>query len=454
MAILKEKEDIIKYFTELYEQHGKALTRQSADVVNERRVEAREFFSRFGLPGKKDEKYKYTYLEPHLKNGYNTLFEPEKITFDSDDLFRCDVPELDTHVIILLNGFYYERFNKQATPKGITVGSFQQMAAQYPDIYKKHYGKIADIHTDGLVSLNTMLAQDGIFIHVPKNSVNDKPIQIINLLLADKELLVQHRNLFVLEPGSKAEVIICDHTLSPHKYMTNSVSEVYVDENAHLDITRVQNEHNGAVQLSNLFIKQEAGSNVKTQTFTLHGGVVRNNAYVQLNGEGAHNDTNGFFITDQRQHVDSFTLVEHNVPNCTSNQLFKGVLDDMSTGAFNGKIYVAQDAQKTSAFQRNNNILLTDTAKMHSKPQLEIYADDVKCSHGATMGQLDEQAMFYLQSRGINKKESRLLLMFAFAHEIIKEIKSEPLRRRIDELIDKRLRGELTRCNNCAMHCG
>ncbi len=453
MASEISKENLTAYFNQLYNDFSGQIIGNSSPIVNNRREAALDYLNSKGLPARKDEKYKYTFLEPHLKNGYNTIFEPQNIPFNLNDIFRCDVPSLDTHNIILLNGFYYEKFNSTVNIEGIIFGSFQKMAEEHSDIYQKHYGKYAKTETDGLVSLNTLFTQDGLFLYVPKGVVVDKPIQIVNLLLSEQELMVQHRNLFVVDENSQLELIICDHTLSPQKFLTNSVSEIYIAENANLTITRVQNEHNGSVQISNQFIHQEANSTVEENTITLHGGLVRNNVYVKLNGEGAHNDTNGLYLSDSNQHVDSYTLIEHTVPNCTSNQLFKGILDNKATGAFNGKIYVAKDAQKTSAFQRNNNILLTDEAKMNTKPQLEIYADDVKCSHGATVGQIDKEAMFYLRSRGIGEKEARFLMLFAFANEIIRNIKTEALRDRIDELVDKRLRGELSRCNNCFVHC-
>jgi Fe-S cluster assembly protein SufD len=265
--------------------------------------------------------------------------------------------------------------------------------------------------------------------------------------------MVHHRNLFVLGKNASAQIIICDHTLSPHLFLTNSVTESFTGENSDLDILRLQNEHNNSCQVTNTWISQESHSRCQHGTITLHGGMIRNNLHVKMKGEGAETNALGLFLIDKRQHVDSFTVIEHLSPHCTSNQHYKGVLDDTSTGAFNGKIHVYPGAQKTEAYQANNNILLTDTARMSTKPQLEIYADDVKCSHGATVGQLNEDALFYLQSRGIPKDESRLMLMEAFAHDVISRIKQPTLQERISGLVGKRLRGELSRCNSCAMNC-
>ncbi len=451
MEVTTNKTNITDYFTSLYTSNLDELQHNSSDVVNHFRTKAFEEFNKLGIPHKKSESYKYTNVEPLLSNGYKPLLKPQGLELNPEDVFRCDIPELDTHVLILVNGFYYDHLNKDVDIQGVVYGSFKQMAKAYPDVIKKHYDQYTGNINDGLVSLNTMLVQDGIFIHFPRNTVIEKPIQIVNLLISQQELMVQHRNLFIFDENSEGKIIICDHTLSPQKYLSNAVTEIYTAENARADITRIQNEHNDAVKISSMFFHQEKDSRVDCNTVSLHGGLIRNNVYAKLNGEGAENNTNGLFLTDVKQHVDSYTIIEHAKPNCFSNQLFKGVLDDQSTGAFNGKIYVARDAQKTQAYQRNNNILLTDTAKMHSKPQLEIYADDVKCSHGATMGQLDQDALFYLRTRGINSEEARLLLMYAFAHEIIGNLKTPALRDRIDDLVNKRLRGELAGCHNCNM---
>jgi Fe-S cluster assembly protein SufD len=297
------------------------------------------------------------------------------------------------------------------------------------------------------------MASDGLFIFIPEGVNMTRPVQVVNLVQADNDTFNQPRNLIIAEKNSKFSIIICDHTLAPQKFLTNAVTEVFVGENAHFDIIRVQNEHNNACKITNTFIHQEKNSVTSSNNITLHGGLIRNNTYHYLGGEGAESYSYGLFLADKWQHIDNFVNVDHAFPHCTSNQLFKGVLDDMSTGAFNGRILVRPDAQGTFAYQKNNNILLTDDAKMDTKPQLEIFADDVKCSHGATIGQLDDDALFYLQSRGINKREARLMLMFGFAHEVIQNIKIEALRERMDNLVMQRLKGELSRCASCLVKC-
>jgi Fe-S cluster assembly protein SufD len=442
-------------YIELFQNNRALISNGEPDFLKQLRENAIQSFGESGFPKRKEEHYKYTHLEPVFDGELDFEFKPRNIEFDDKELFRCDVPMLDSHVLTVLNGF----FNNPGTPplyeleNGIIYGSLKEAILRYPELVAKYLGKNASMKNETFVSLNTAFSQDGIFLFVPDGATLDKPIQIIHLLLSDKNQMVHHRNLFVIGKNASAQVIICDHTLAPHMFLTNSVTEAYTGENGNLDILRLQNEHNNSCQVTNTWITQERASRCKHSTITLHGGLVRNNLHVKMNGEGAESNALGLYLTDKMQHVDNYTIIEHASPNCTSNQHYKGVLDDTSTGTFNGKIHVYPDAQKTTAFQTNNNILLSDTAKMNTKPQLEIYADDVKCSHGATVGQMDEDALFYLQSRGIPKDESRLLLMDAFADGVISRIEQTILQIRIRDLVGKRLRGELSRCNNCAMNC-
>jgi Fe-S cluster assembly protein SufD len=442
-------------FVSLFEEHRMEMGATEPAFMESLRQDAIRNFERIGFPRKKDENYKYVHLEPFFNGTLETRFAPRKLEFDVQEMFRCDIPTLDTHVLLVLNGFYYTTSGEKLVEQenGVIFGSLREAMERHPELVGKHLGQYADYRNDPFVALNTACAMDGVFVYVPQNQVLDKPIQIIHLLLSDENEMVQHRNLFVAEKNSNAEVIICDHTLSNHLFLTNSVSEMVVEENANLDVVRVQNEHNHSVQVTNSWIEQQRNSNAHHSTITLHGGKVRNNLNVKMKGEGANCDARGLFLIDKQQHVDSFTVIEHLVPHCESNQHYKGVLDDRATGAFSGKIHVYPDAQKTMAYQTNNNILLTQDAKMHTKPQLEIYADDVKCSHGATVGQIDENALFYLQTRGIPREEARLMLMYAFADDVISGIKEKALKERIEDLVSKRLRGELSRCDNCAIQC-
>ena len=449
------KSEVTERYIELYKENIDRISGISSDYINSFRGAAFEKFLELGIPTKKNEAYKYTNLNIFFDRDYKSYFMPVTSDFVKAEEFRCDVANLDTHGIVLLNGFYPTINEKlRQLPTGVWIGSLNEAAVKFHDKIEKHYGKYAKSETDGLIHLNTAMASDGVFIYVPEGVTLTKPVQIVNLVQSEEDMFNQHRNLIIVEKNAEFSLIICDHSLSPRKFLTNAVTEVFVGENAHFDIIRVQNEHNNACKITHTFIHQEKNSITSSNNITLHGGLIRNSTYHYLGGEGAECFSYGLFLTDKWQHVDNFVNVDHAFPHCTSNQLFKGVLDDMSTGAFNGRILVRPDAQGTLAYQKNNNILLTDDAKMDTKPQLEIYADDVKCSHGATVGQLDDDALFYLQSRGINKREARLMLMFGFAHEVIQNIKIEALRERMDNLVMQRLKGELSRCASCMVKCG
>ncbi|MDP4222672.1 MAG: Fe-S cluster assembly protein SufD [Bacteroidota bacterium] len=452
---MEVKTDTTTRYLDLYTGNIGKIEEGSSPFINSFRQAAFEKFTQLGVPTRKNEAYRYTNLDSFFKHDYQNYFIPEESDFVKAEEFRCDVTDLDAFGIVLLNGFYPTINGRiRKLPQDVLVGSLNAAARQFPEMIERHYGKYAKSETDGLVHLNTAMASDGVFIFVPDGTVMKKPVQVVDLVDSEEDTFNQHRNLIIVGDNADFTLIICDHTLSPRKFLTNAVTEVHVGENAHFEIIRVQNEHNNACKIIHTFIYQESNSFASSNNITLHGGLVRNSTYHYLGGEGAECTSYGLFLSDKFQHVDNFVNVEHAVPNCTSNQLFKGVLDDMATGAFNGRIYVAPGAQGTIAYQKNNNILLTDDAKMDTKPQLEIYADDVKCSHGATVGQLNDDALFYMQSRGIDKRQATLMLMFGFAHEVIQNIKVEPLRERMDNLVMQRLKGELSRCASCLVKCG
>ena len=442
-------------YLRIYDENIKRISENSAPFLNSFREDAIANFIKTGIPTRKNEAYRYTNMDAWFNHDYKNYFIPDESDFTKAEEFSCDVTDLDVYGLILFNGFYPTNNGKiRELPGSIQIGSLNEAAKVFGSTIEKHYGKYLNGNNDGLVHLNMAMAADGVFIYVPAGTTLKRPVQVVNLVHSDKDMFNQHRNLIIVEDNADFTLIICDHTLSPNKFLTNAVTEVFVGENAHFDIMRVQNEHNNACKITHTFIHQEKNSRVSSNNITLHGGLVRNNTYHYLGGEGAESNSYGLFLADKWQHVDNYVNVDHIFPNCKSNQLFKGVLDEMATGAFNGRIYVHKDAQGTVAYQKNNNILLTDDAKMDTKPQLEIYADDVKCSHGATVGRLNDDALFYMQSRGISKREALLMLMFGFAHEVIRNIKVEALQERMDSLVMQRLKGELSRCAICMVKCG
>ena len=448
MTTLELQEEL----SQLYTSNANRIAEGTGQHINEIRPKAFEDFKRLGIPSKKNENYRYTDLMNYLQGDYSYEIAPAKFSVKLEDLFHCDVPELNTHIILVLNGFYYNYTEIEPLPEGVIISSFAEASLKYPELVNKHYAQYADTSLDSLAALNTLFAQDGIFIYIPKNALIKKPIQIINIGFSLKNLRVTRRNLIVAEEGSQSSILVCDHTLCRQSFITNSLTEIYLGNNAKLEYLRMQNENGNSSQISNTFVHQEADSTFTSNTISLHGGLIRNNLFARLNGEGATNNTYGIFFCDDKQHVATFTYVHHAKPNCQSDQLVKGILDGEATGAFNGKILVDKYATKTLAYQRNNNILLSKTARMNTKPQLEIYNDDVKCSHGATVGQINAEGLFYLRSRGIGYKEARHLMMYAFANEVMNKITLEPLKERMNEMVDKRLRGELSKCENCNIH--
>jgi Fe-S cluster assembly protein SufD len=454
MRIVTENTDLSLRYADHFREVEGHLREQSPDSLNMPREKAFQDFIRQGIPAKKNENYKYTHLQPSFSPDYTIQNTRIDTDFKLQDIFRCDIPRLDTSLILLLNGWFHSMSSsKGSLPGGILAGSLEKMAFQYPEIFKDHYAKLADTDADPLVALNTAFATDGYFLYIPKNIKVEKPVQIINILQSENDQFVTQRNLVIIEPGAEVKLIVCDHTLSLNRFLFNVVTEVYVGENASADFCTVQNQHNQTTSVHSAFFHQKNDSRLTAHFITLHGGLVRNNLKVMLDGMDSEANLYGMAFMDRKQHVDNFTQVVHAQPKCRSNQHYKNVLDDESTGAFSGRIHVMRDAQKTNAYQRNNNLLLTDKAMMQTKPQLIIEADDVKCSHGATVGQINEDALFYLRSRGIEENQARLMLMNAFSYEVVQEISIGPLRERISELIDKRLRGDVGRCHECAYHC-
>lgn len=448
----KSSQDITGNLISLFRENNNVLETSSGDLINKYREQAFRDFDRLGIPTLKHENYKYTPLEKHFSGNYDVDLKANPFKIDTRALFKCDVPDLETHAVLIINGFYHSHDQHGVLPEGVIICGLNEASQLYPDLFSKHYAQYAQTSIDGLVALNTLFAQDGVFIYIPENAVVEKPIQIINLSFSEKNLRITSRNLIVAGNNSAVKIVACDHTLSNQSFLANSLTEIYAGNNAQVSYDWLQNENSLSAHISNLFINQLANSRFNSTLVILNGGLIRNNFYAVQQGENAETNLNGLFLCDEKQHVANYVLMDHASAHCTSNQLFKGILDHDATGSFNGKILVRKDAQKIQAYQKNNNILLSGTARMNTKPHLEIYADDVKCSHGATVGQLDSDAMFYIRSRGIGIEEARQLLMYAFANDIVEHIMVPELKDRITLLVEKRLRGELTKCTECKLN--
>jgi Fe-S cluster assembly protein SufD len=439
-----------KQYIDLFETQRQAIDSHSAQVLNAVRDEAFEYFKRQGFPSRKVERYKYTDMDKLFAPDYGLNINRIEIPVNPYNVFSCDVPNLSTSLYFVVNDTFYKKaLPKAGLPEGVEVMSLKEAAEQQPEVIAKYYGKIAKSGEDAVTALNTMLAQDGLFIHVPKNVRVERAIQVVNILRSDVDLMVNRRVLIVMDEGAEAKLLFCDDSADDRNFLGTQVIEAYVGENASLDLYCLEETHDKNTRVSNVYISQEANSRVNHNVLTLQNGITRNKLDLVFKGEGAECWCNGCVIADKSQHVDNNTLIDHQVPHCNSHELYKYVLDDKATGAFAGRVLVRHGAQKTESDERNQNLVMTKQARMYTQPMLEIYADDVKCSHGSTVGQLNDAALFYMQQRGIDEHEAKLLLEFAFIDEVVDQIKLEPLRDRLHQLVEKRFRGELGRCSNC-----
>ena len=442
-----------KQYTDLYGQCRDMIMSHSTAPLNAVRDAAFDDFKRLGFPTKKVERYKYTDIPALFEPDYGLNLNRLEIPVDPYEAFRCDVPNLSTSLYFVVNDGFYDKALPKARliPEGVVVGSLAKYAATHPDFVARYYSKLAKTADDGITALNTMLAQDGLLVYVPKGVVVDKAVQVINILRSDVDLMVNRRVLIVVEEGAAIRLLFCDHAADDRRFLATQVIEAYVGDNASLDLYCLEETHVKNVRVSNVFIEQQRDSRVSHNVITLHNGVTRNRTDLIFAGEGAECDMRGCVIADKHQHVDNNTLIDHRVAHCTSNELYKYVLDENAVGAFAGRVLVRHGAQKTVSQETNQNLCATKEARMYTQPMLEIYADDVKCAHGSTVGQLNDAALFYMRQRGISLKEARLLLEFAFVNEVIDGIRLDPLRDRLHYLVEKRFRGELNKCEGCKL---
>lgn len=442
--------DAAKQYMDIYAQCRDMIHSHSCDVMNAPRDAAYDDFCRQGLPTRKVERYKYTDMAPLFAPDYGLNLNRLEIPVDPYEAFRCDVPNLSTSLYFVVNDAFYTKLQpKGHLPEGVIIGSLAEEAAKKPHLIGKYYSRIAKTDGDAITALNTMMAQDGLLVYVPKGTKVDRTVQVINILRSDVDLMANRRVLIIVEPEAEIKLLFCDHAVDDRKFLTTQVIEAYVGDNAGLDLYCLEETHAKNTRVSNLYIEQQANSRVNHNIITLHNGVTRNKTDLAFCGEGAECNLCGCVIADKQQHVDNNTLIDHRVPHCTSNELYKYVLDGHATGAFAGRVLVRHGAQKTVSQETNQNLCATKEARMYTQPMLEIYADDVKCAHGSTVGQLNDAAMFYMQQRGIPVKEAKLLLEFAFINEVIDQMQLAPLRDRLHYLVEKRFRGELNKCEGC-----
>jgi Fe-S cluster assembly protein SufD len=463
---------IEEQYIALFEQYRGEVDKYSAEGMNRLRDAALEAFKRTGFPTTKQEEYRHSNIVHTFDADLGLNLRNIPVNVSPYDAFKCNVPNLDTHLCFLVNDRYYgkveqgelhkhEQFSKikpdyygklkqeEPLPEGAFVGSLRLFSEKYPEQFEAHYGKIADYTGNGTVAYNTLFAQDGFVVYVPKNVTLEKPLQLINILRGGVDLNVNRRNLIIAEENARVKLLVCDHAVDDVHFVVTQVTEIAAEASAQVDLYELEENSTKVTRLNNLFCEQKERSVVHVTGITLHNGFTRNNYRFKLLGEHADVHAGGLAICDKKQHVDNFVFVDHAVPRGTSNQLFKTVLQEEATGVFRGRILVEKDAQQTLAYQVNRNLVMSDKARMFAQPQLEIYADDVKCSHGLTTGHLDEEARFYMQARGISAEEAQLMLMVAFTRDVVDMVRIPALQERLVHLIDKRFRGEFTRCGNC-----
>ena len=439
-----------KEYIELFEQNRKLIEAPCAPLLNNARSAACESFKASGFPTPKEEKYRYTAVRPIFAENYGMNLGRVAAPINPREYFSCDVPNLRTRQEYIVNDTYYSNPDKASLPEGAILGSINETAAAHPALLEPYYNALA-AKGDGVTHFNTTFVQDGLLLYIPRNTRQETTIQLMNLLHTKVDMLFNRRLLIILEEGAEASMLVCDHAVEKIKTLSVQVAEVFLGRNARLDLYELEETQAENRRINQLFVRQEAGSSFNHTNITLTNGITRNSTHVSLEGEGAEVNMYGLAISDKQQQVENNTLVDHAVGHCTSNELYKYILDDQAKGIFAGKMLIRKDALHTSSQQTNRNLCLTKSAHIYTQPQLEIYADDVKCSHGSTVGQLDENALFYMRQRGIPQDEARHLLMFAFAGEVIDAIKIEALRERLHTLVEKRFRGELNRCKGCSL---
>ncbi|PQJ75551.1 Fe-S cluster assembly protein SufD [Polaribacter gangjinensis] len=407
--------------------------------IHEIRMKALENFEKLGFPSKKLEAWKYTSLNVILKNDY-CLFPNKETAIDLADVKKYLIQEIDSYKVVFIDG-KYNSFLSETTHDTIDVClmSAALTKPKYKIVIENYFNKIAK--QDNLTSLNTAFAKEGAYIYIPKNVEVQKPIQIVNFTTgAEIATMMQPRNLIVVEENAHVQIIERHQSLTSNAVLSNVVTEVFAARNSTVDYYKIQNDNLHASLVDNTYIEQKTNSEVSVHTFSFGGNITRNNLNFYQKGEHINSILKGITIIEEKQHVDHHTLVHHLEPNCESHQDYKGIYDERSTGVFNGKVIVEKEAQKTNAYQQNNNVLVSDKATVNAKPQLEIFADDVKCSHGCTIGQLDDDALFYMQQRGIPKKEGKALLMYAFANTVLDSVKIPEVKKRITKLIAQKLK--------------
>ena len=441
---LEKTPDLNERLVSAYERQLETRSNGHPPAFHDLRERARASFEKLGIPTRKHEAWKYTHIEKALRHDYDLLEPgaPSNVTADNVADFR--IAGLDATTLVVVNGVVdMDLSDTDALPKGVHLGSLRDAAESHADVVSTYFGQYANVDEDAFIALNTQFDLDGVFLRVEKSVTLERPIQVVHVTDADRDVLLQTRNLYLFGENSEALVVETYHTKGDVKTFGNRVSEIVVDREARINLLQLQTESEQASQVNTLQIYQEEKSNFAAHTYTLGGALVRNNINAVPDGEHCETHLYGLYIAAGDQHVDNHTLIDHAAPNCFSNELYRGIVDDRATGVFNGKVFVRRDAQQTNAYQSSQGVVLSDNASHYSKPELEIYADDVKCSHGSTTGEVEPEHVFYLRSRGLSEQQAKSLLLYAFAHDIVSELPHEALRDYLDGIIETRLHAQL-----------
>jgi Fe-S cluster assembly protein SufD len=416
--------ELVEKYKSKFQEFEATLNGQKVTATHIVRQQAFQTFEQLGIPSSKNERYKYTNLNPLFGKGFEPIVKPIKPTIAKLQTF----PFIKSNRLVFIDGLYSEQYS-HIIDKNIEISNLQQEFKKGNETVAQYFSTIANYDNESLVALNTAFANDGAFIHVPENVVVENPVLLIYLTSGNNENgIAQPRNLFVVEKNAQVSVIESYQNPNEINAFTNKVSEIYIKENAQLNFYKLTMNEPGYHHIGTTAAVLEKYSRFNACTINFGGALVRNNLSAIFKGENAEANLYGIYVLNNKDHVDNHLFLDHAVPNCLSNQLYKGLIDDKSTGVFNGKIMVRQDAQKTNAFQSNKNMLLSEEATMNTKPELEIYADDVKCSHGATIGQMDKNALFYLKTRGLDDATAKNIMFQAFVGEVIEKVSIEPLK--------------------------
>ena len=439
----------LKQYIDLYDESREVIEAQSPTLLNSVRRTAREHLETARLPRKGSEDYEASDLESVFGHDYGV--NVNRLPFDADpsQTFHCDVPNMSTCLYYTSNDAFHSSATAERNIGEVVVEPFSMAAVDYPELMTAYYGKLARM-SDPTVALNSLLVQDGLFIYVPDGVVAERPIQLVNIFNAALDMMVQRRLLIVVGKRASIKLLVCDHTQSAdYRYLNNQVIEIVAMQGSTVDFYDMEESTALTSRVSSIYVDQHEGSNVLIDGITLTNGFTRNNYHVEVNGEQAETHLLGMTIASGSQHVASHTFISHNAPRCHSNEMFKYVLNDNAVGAFAGKILVKPNCPRVEAYQGNRNLCGAPTAKMYTKPQLEIYTDDVMCSHGSAVGQLDEEALFYMRTRGIGTESARRLLMQAFVADVIDGVRLDALKDRLHYLVEKRFAGTLSSCAGC-----